>query len=579
MCAAIGPAVAEAFCGAADGARVRKVSFEGDSNAAAAMAGAMAAACEEEDDVVDEGFETVPPEKWEDELCDLAEARSGGAVQFATDEWFAVASNMLKTSAPAFDPNAFCTQGKVMDGWETRRKRTPGHDWCVIKLGMAGCVHGVEVDTAHFTGNQVPACSVWAASLDEADGEWLPAEFARGDLGEQGTCSTQAQIQAADEALHKAGEWCELVALERLRPGYVGDSVHRFRVPPAMASKRMTHLRLNSYPDGGIARLRVWGTPVAHFEKEIAAVGVANLASAALGARGVACSNKHYGVPRNLLREGRGVNMGDGWETARNPHRPLIFGPGGKAKSFTAPKSLKRIPAPPGMPRSASAPALMSKRLDLTAARAEANEQMACDSIAEEEEEYCASDWCVLRLAAVADGAEELHLDTAHFRGNYPESASVEAIYSPHASTEDILSGDAEWRTLLERTPLKPDTNHTFTRAEGQLLDVGKISHVRLHIFPDGGIMRLRLYSRACEPMPTKARSLRKSETASRVESSMPRSASAHHELCDHFEASAKVIEATASASPSLLVRPAGGRVGHAMSADEVTGAFLSGTP
>ena len=102
-------------------------------------------------------------------LTDLADDRLGGRVLFATDEWFATADNMLKPSAPHFDPETFCTQGKVMDGWESRRRRLAGHDWAVVKLGLSGHVHGLELDTAHFTGNQVPAASVYAACIEAED--------------------------------------------------------------------------------------------------------------------------------------------------------------------------------------------------------------------------------------------------------------------------------------------------------------------------------------------------------------------------------------------------------------------------
>ena len=86
------------------------------------------------------------------ELTNLADAQLGARVIFATDEWFAVGSCLLKPNEPEFDPNAFCEQGKVMDGWESRRRRTAGFDWCVVRLGLAGHVQGIEIDTAWFTG-------------------------------------------------------------------------------------------------------------------------------------------------------------------------------------------------------------------------------------------------------------------------------------------------------------------------------------------------------------------------------------------------------------------------------------------
>jgi allantoicase len=94
-------------------------------------------------------------------LTDLADGGLGGRPLFATDEWFATADNLLKSGPPRFDPEAFCEQGKVMDGWETRRRRMPGHDWCVLRLGLPGYIHGFDADTAFFTGNHTPQVRAW----------------------------------------------------------------------------------------------------------------------------------------------------------------------------------------------------------------------------------------------------------------------------------------------------------------------------------------------------------------------------------------------------------------------------------
>ena len=262
------------------------------------------------------------------ELTDLSDVNLGTSVLFATDEWFATADNLIQPEPPRFDPDTFCEQGKVMDGWESRRRRLAGHDWCVLRLGVPGCVHGVEVDTAYFTGNQAPAFRLFGACIDgdPTDG-WLGPR--RPTLGVQGSCATPEEIAAASSAVDAAAEWVELVPLSPLRPGYVegGNSVHRFEVPAAAAAQRITHIRLNQHPDGGIARLRTWGVVSRDFGREIAADAVGNidLASALNGARAIGCSNRHYGEPRNLLLPGRGKNMGAGWETARNPKRQAVI--------------------------------------------------------------------------------------------------------------------------------------------------------------------------------------------------------------------------------------------------------------
>ena len=404
------------------------------------------------------------------ELVDLADGELGGRVLFATDEWFATADNLLKPHAAVFDPDAFCVQGKVMDGWESRRRRTAGFDWCVVRLGLAGHVQGIEIDTAWFTGNQTPAARVFAAHIDDGGGAgddgWIGPK--RATLGVQGTAATPAEVAAAEAAVGAAAEWSELVPLSPLRPGTDppdGSSVHRFAVPPELAGRRVTHLRLNQHPDGGIARMRAWGVVARDYDRELAAaaVGAVDLLSVLNGARALGCSNRHYGEPRNLIKPGRGANMGAGWETARNPRRP--------AEIVTdAATGLVHMPG--------------------------------------------ASDWCVLRLAAVAGKVERLVIDTCHFRGNFPESVLVEALHAPAASTDEVVAsaetsniddGSAAaggWRVLLPRTRLGPDAEHEFGpgELEGASGD-DRISHLRVSIFPDGGIMRVRLHAEAVAPL------------------------------------------------------------------------------
>ena len=232
-----------------------------------------------------------------------------------------------------------------------------------------------------------------------------------------------------------------------------------------LAGRRVTHLRLNQHPDGGIARMRAWGVVARDYDRELAAaaVGAVDLLSVLNGARALGCSNRHYGEPRNLIKPGRGANMGAGWETARNPRRP--------AEIVTdAATGLVHMPG--------------------------------------------ASDWCVLRLAAVAGKVERLVIDTCHFRGNFPESVLVEALHAPTASTDEVVAsaetsniddGSAAaggWRVLLPRTRLGPDAEHEFGAAEleGASGD-DRISHLRVSIFPDGGIMRVRLHAEAVAPL------------------------------------------------------------------------------
>jgi allantoicase len=318
-------------------------------------------------------------------LCDLASSRLGGRALQANDEFFAAKGNLLKPGRAVFIPGKYTSRGKWMDGWETRRRRTPGHDWCVIQLGAPGRIHGVEVDTSHFVGN-FPA----EASLDAAR---VPPGAGRAGLA-----------RAA---------WRTIVPVVRLQ----GDQRSFFGADP---SEAFTHVRLNIFPDGGVARLRVYG--------EVDAAGAlagrrrVDLAALRHGGLVLGASDMHFGSKDNLIMPGRAKDMSDGWETRRRR------GPG--------------------------------------------------------------HDWLILRLAAPGT-IETIEVDTNHFKGNYPESCSLEGALAPGASLAQLLRHEA-WAELLSRTRLSPHKRHLY-RARAV---PGPLTHVRFRIFPDGGVSRLRLHGR-----------------------------------------------------------------------------------
>ncbi|MGI5243863.1 allantoicase [Dactylosporangium sp. CA-139066] len=311
------------------------------------------------------------------DLPDLAARVLGGGVVDANDEFFAARDNLVNPEPSTFETWTYGPKGKVYDGWETRRRRTPGHDWAVVRLGAPGIVRGVVVDTAHFTGNYPPHVSVEGCV---ADGHPSPSELAD-------------------------AEWVTLVAKSSVE----GDTRNPFEVTHP---HRVTHVRLNIYPDGGVARLRVHGTVVA--DPRLLYGMTVDLAAAELGAVVAGCSDMFYGSPGNLLLPDRARQMSEGWETARR--------------------------------------------------RREGNE------------------WVVVRLAA--PGRIRLaELDTTHFKGNAPGSASLTA------STGE---------PLLARTRLQPDTRHRF-----HLDSSPEVAEVRLDIYPDGGLSRLRLFGEATPPAGT----------------------------------------------------------------------------
>jgi len=412
----------------------------------------------------------APKSPFEDHYINLCSASAGAKTLFATDDWFATADNLLKDSPPNFDEEAFCEQGKVMDGWETRRRREAGHDWCLIHLSNRAQIYAVEIDTAHFTGNHVPNLSIDVCDISDQDlsslVQKLPHAFERLlHGGIQGSGSTPVEVQQAVEACTSV-EWQPLLPTVSLSPGYEPSRMHYFNLNE---TKTGSLIRLSYFPDGGVARLKLWGvsldddyiktskkpqympiqtgevcTVVKHSSTDMPPSRLEyeyeELSSLDLGGVGVSCSNKHYGEPWRLLQKTLGKDMGDGWETARHPNRPSILIKDPKTQLIDSP--------------------LM--------------------------------DWAILKFGQVAtNGVARVILDTKHFRGNYPESVMLEGCYCPVDNDVDGV----EWFSLVARTRMSPDSEHVFERKQDQLLNATHpVTHVRLSTYPDGGVSRVRVY-------------------------------------------------------------------------------------
>ena len=217
------------------------------------------------------------------DLIDLASERVGGAVLIANDDFFAPKENLLKASAPIFIEGKYTDRGKWMDGWESRRRRTPGFDWCIIRLGLPGIVRGVVVDTSFFRGNYPEHCSLEGAAFSG-----LPTE---------------------EELTSDTVQWVPLLPQMPL----AGDSQNPF---PIQYDERITHLRFRIFPDGGVARLRVYGEVVPDWE-QLESSGQVDLVAAENGGLVLSCSDMFFGHRHNLIMPGRAANMSDGWETKR----------------------------------------------------------------------------------------------------------------------------------------------------------------------------------------------------------------------------------------------------------------------
>jgi len=315
----------------------------------------------------------------------LASAGLGAQVLSSTDEFFASASRMLQDAEPVFIVGKFDDHGKWMDGWETRRRRNGGNDHAIVKLGLPGTIKGLDINTSHFTGNFPPAASVQAAY-----------------------CAGEPDAQT---------EWVELVPARSLQ----GNSHHFVEIDDARV---WSHLRLNIFPDGGVARLRVYGQPACDWDQRDpnALYEVSALAS---GGRVVAYSDAHYGTPTVILQAGRGVNMGDGWETRR-----------------------RREPG---------------------------------------------NDWLILELGHPVE-VEKIEIDTAHFKGNYPDRVSVMGALVAESTDQSLVTQAMFWPELLGEQKTEMDKQHFY---EGDVIrKIGPVSHVRVNMFPDGGISRVRIWGR-----------------------------------------------------------------------------------
>ena len=336
-------------------------------------------------------------------LIDLAAERFGGQVLWCTDDFFAEKENLIKPNKAIFIADKYTDRGKWMDGWESRRKRTEGHDIAVIQLGAAGVIRGFDVDTAHFLGNQPQACSIEACYAPDG----LKNENGDGD------------------------DWVEVLPRTTLNPGsqhlvaavvssqlsVVGRDGRQPDNHQPTTENLFTHVKLHIYPDGGVARLRVYGE-VQRDWSSTKPDELIDLAAAQNGALAIQCNDMFFSHMNNLLMPGRGVNMGDGWETKRN-----------------------RTP----------------------------NNR----------------DWVIVRLAHKGIIKKAL-IDTCHFKGNYPDTFVLEGC----VSEPDDLS-NANWTTIIDRTKLEADKEHQY---EVVAHNLQPSTHVRLSIFPDGGVSRMRLW-------------------------------------------------------------------------------------
>jgi allantoicase len=321
------------------------------------------------------------------QYVDLASERVGGETLSCSDDLFAEMENLLKPGRGIFIDDKYTERGKWMDGWESRRSygRDDGreYDWCIIRLGIRGVIRGFDIDTNYFRGNAPESVSVEA-------------------------CVSDAQP-------NESTKWHTILENSLVK-------AHSQNIFEISNSTVWTHVRLNIFPDGGVARLRVYGEADVNW-KNFVAGELINLAAIKNGAKALLVSDMFFSDKNNLLMPGRGKDMGDGWETKR-----------------------RRDPGP---------------------------------------------DWSIVKLAAIGS-IEKIIIDTCHFKGNFPDSFMLEAVFTDDDDFIDPLR-DVNWQPVIVKTKLYAHREHCFIR-EIISNTSQHFSHVRLSIFPDGGISRMHIY-------------------------------------------------------------------------------------
>lgn len=325
------------------------------------------------------------------QYVDLAAERLGGETLSCSDDFFAEMENLLKPGRGIFIDDKYTERGKWMDGWESRRSygRDNGreYDWCVIRLGVRGKIHGFDIDTNFFRGNAPQSVSV----------EACVSEGQPDDNTQWHTILTQSEVQAHSQNLFEVNS----------------------------GNDSWTHVRLNIFPDGGVARFRVYGEADVDWQAFLPGELI-DLAYIKNGAKALLVSDMFFSDKNNLIMPGRGKDMGDGWETKR-----------------------RRDPGP---------------------------------------------DWSIVKLGA-RGSVNKVIVDTHHFKGNFPDTFMLEGTVS---DSDDFTQQTGDWQTIIPRTKLYAHREHLFIN---EIVTDAKqtFTHVRLSIFPDGGVSRMRVFGYRAE--------------------------------------------------------------------------------
>ena len=346
-------------------------------------------------DSYEQVIERNPPRIKLSSGVNLLSERLGAKALLCSDDFFARMDNLIKDNDAIYIHHKYTEDGKWMDGWESRRKRTEGHDWCILRMGVPGVVEAFDLDTSFFTGNHAPMASV------------------------EGCYAPDCKDTPADLS-HLTWE-----PLLKMSPLQLGSQ----NIYLTQSTRVFTHLRLNIFPDGGVARLRAYGDPAPIWQQTAddqrfpLRDDEVDLVSMRHGGKALLCSDMYFGDMNNLIAPGRARVMGEGWETRR------------------------------------------SRRVGF--------------------------DWIIVELGARGT-VSSLAFDTHLFKGNFAESIELLGVDAHGANLLELSSqNQLPWQPILDRVTLQAHEERFFRE---EINPIGTISHVKLRVYPDGGVSRMRVY-------------------------------------------------------------------------------------
>ena len=312
-------------------------------------------------------------------LIDLALIRNGAEIISFSNDFLGQAENLLKSEPINYDENLYDENGKIYDGWGSKRSRNiDNEDWVIIKLGNIGKINLINIDTTFFSNNSPMFVSLEGVLLDKEE------------------------IFEEDNI-----KWQTILKPVNVQP----DKQNIFFIEE---NKSINYVRLRIYPDGGISRLRLFGVPdLIESEESLDYASIIN------GGKVILSSDTYYGHMNNLIKPHVPLNSNDGWGTMR-------------------------------------------RRND-------------------------GNDWIIVKLGKTIN-LEEILINTQHFIGNFPEFCKVESLNDIKLTDLEVFK-TKKWQLLRDDYKMFAGHEHRITKFEHN----DQVSHIKISIYPDGGISRVKI--------------------------------------------------------------------------------------